>query len=196
MDPETEVTDLEISEAEPTDDLDALLAQYVAETQEVEAPEPDEPDDPSLQNEVGQLRQWAESIEGERFRNQELADVSAAVDRIRGELEEVAGQVPDKRVRDYLYAEWLSNPDFRTAWENRQANPEFYRHFEGQAVKALQGEATSRIDLEVTANMEAVRASVRSGSRGGGDDFPSSRQVARMSDSDFTAFKQNLLGRA
>jgi hypothetical protein len=179
-----------LPDAGGTDDLDALLAQFDAETtragnghagQSADAPHNGEHvngdatnkwleeaiSDAEIAERAQRSRAYFASLQLDK-KNQTIQaheyerDLSATVANVRGDLDK--NVFPDKIVRAWLDAEVREDEVLKNVWLNRAQDPRMWQAAERNLIKQFHQEAARRVDPQVTEDRAMVAAAIRGAS--------------------------------
>lgn len=153
---DTEVKD---AQADDTDDLDKLLAEY-----EKSAGSDDTSSKPGESGEAQDqdLRKEIESLRNDFARMSTQEDLSKAVKAVRGDLDPEA--FDDKFMELWLDRQAIEDPRLQQAWANRQNNPKQFEKVLSSLNKNFTKKFGSLPSKEMTDDREAVAQAVRGAS--------------------------------
>lgn len=168
------------TQAEPS--LDDLLREFDADTQP--APEPK-----ASETELKEMRDFMRSMQERELER----DVSATVQNIRKSQEDSFVGIPDDWIEGRLEMEARRNPEFRTAFMQRNQKPGAWAQIQKAMGDKISKEITARADQQDVADREAVAASVRNRSETppavpGVDNA----DLSKLSDAEFDAYTKGL----
>ena len=144
------------------------------------------------------LAEKVEKLEAEIFNRseaeageQEKADFHTAVgmvaEKLSGSLDR---PLPEKFVESFLLQEYLTDPLFRNAWDNRDQHPDLLLTNLNKAAKQIASDPARRVDAQMTEDKAALTMAVR----GAASTPPPAQELThadlnQMSDQDFQKLK-------
>jgi len=166
---------------EPT--VDELLKQFDEGTQ----PTPSEPTAPSI--DAGRLSKVLDYVEQEakaKAASDFQSDIQSAVKSAVGDSD-----LDPEYVEGIFHKRGNTDAAFQKAWLGRKDKPDAWDAVCKQLGKELQAKR-SKVDANLSDDMAAVTAAVRSQSTKPADPAPSTKDMARMSDAEFEKMKREL----
>lgn len=172
-------------EGAQVDELDQVLAQYDAETEDdsTETKGPQDASDP--------VSQRLEQLERQVTQQQTQEALGKLVNTVRGDLD--AETFDNDLVEGWIEKIATREPRIMKAWANRERDPKGFSKVAGSLAKQFQSKFSNAPDRQVTEDREAVASAARSAStRSDASDMPSDKEIAHMTDQEFFALKNKL----
>lgn len=200
--------DMATSEAPAADpDLDALIAEYIAQTGRPEQAQPAVQNQPAPERDSGaelrnsmhsnrellELRLWAQDVEGERLERREHEAREFAFAQAEKHLEGLE-HLPAEFARRWLIAEANLDPELHHAWHNRYESEDAMRVCRNtlrRSLTKMREEASRMPDPDASGDRALVIDAIKRGGLSG----PIEKRepdLSRMSDQEFQAYKEKI----
>ena len=200
--------DAAASEAPTADlDLDALVAEYTAQTGTREQAEPaaqsQQPPERDFSAELRdsmqsnrdllEMRLWAEDVQSERVDRRETEDAQAIFAEAAGQLKDVE-HLPSDFAERWLRAEYSLDDELRSAWDNRYTSEDALRRCTAALRRTfgkMRGAAQAMPDPGATADRAAFVDAMNRGRASSPIEKPAP-DLSRMSDQEFAKYKDKI----
>ena len=144
-------------------------------------------DAPKGDGRLDKILDFVETKAVEEANDRTNRDIKDAVTTAIGDSE-----LDPEYVEGKLHYRANTDPQFRNAWLNRHEKPEQFKQVVRALGKEMASTMKSNVDQSVTDDRASVAAAVRSQSTKPADAPPSSKDIRKMSDAEFTRFKKGL----
>lgn len=172
-----------------SDDIDNLMNEYKEAAAPVKAAEP-APIQPLLEA----IKPLAEFTR-RKMAEEQQAEVKQSVNDAVSVVKKAEGleKVPERIITGLLHAAYADDPQFRAAYDGRQANPQALQAELAKIASSLSEDMKGLAVSEARSDVEAAKAAVRSsGEIKSGKDAVDPSNLFHMSDTEFRAYKQKL----
>ena len=184
------------TEAKPSVEADNAQDDLENALREFDEQEPEQPAEPvkseAPNDDTAEIINYVRQQREQEARESSIKDLKAAANAIKDSVGEIPVNLPDEVFEGLLYQRAENNPAIMKAWMNRGKNPEGWNKVLKAVGKEFGDKLKQTPDAKATGDWNAVESSMHSASTSSQNE--PSKDVAKMSDAEFAAYKMSLQG--